>query len=71
MKFSEFYKNLDLNVAKFKINQILRYKISHGVLGTTKLFVVRKILKEYKNQGILTEGEGSVQLTSSSRLPVL
>jgi hypothetical protein len=71
MKFSEFYKNFDSNVAKFKINQFLRYKISHRVLGTTKLFMVRKILIEYKNQGILTEGEGSVQLTSSSRLPVL
>jgi len=71
MESSELYKNFDAYLSKFKINLTLRYKISHGVLGTTKLFMVRKILIEYKNQGILTEGEGSVQLTSSSRLPVL
>ncbi len=68
MESSKPYKNFDVYLSKFKINQILRYKISHGVLGTTKLFMVRKILKEYKNQGKITEGEGSVQLTSSSRV---
>ncbi len=50
MESSELYKNFDAYLSKFKINLTLRYKISHGVLGTTKLFSEKDPQRIQKNR---------------------